>query len=225
VHGDGPFSNPDARRLLGQALDRTNFVSGLGVPGLAARATLLEPGLDGVPTMAEPAWYATPLAERLTALRTLADKLFGQSKPTIQVALPEGPGGDFLLDELKRDWGALGLTVTRAQDPASADFQLIDEVAPSSSPAWFVRRFRCGVAAICDDQADQLMESAREIPVPAQRYALLVQAAARIDDAQLFIPITAPVRWSLVSGRIQNFAGNRYARHTLTDLEQQSASN
>ena len=47
-----------------------------------------------------------------------------------------------------------------------------------------------------------------------------LQAAARIDDAQLFIPITAPVRWSLVSARVQNFAGNRYARHTLTDLEQ-----
>jgi peptide/nickel transport system substrate-binding protein len=58
------------------------------------------------------------------------------------------------------------------------------------------------------------------MPVAAQRYALLVEAAARIDDSQLFIPITAPVRWSLVSGRVQNFAGNRYARHTLTDLEE-----
>jgi peptide/nickel transport system substrate-binding protein len=42
-----------------------------------------------------------------------------------------------------------------------------------------------------------------------------------MDEVQLFIPITAPVRWSLVSRRIQGFAGNRYARHTLTDLEQQ----
>jgi peptide/nickel transport system substrate-binding protein len=98
---------------------------------------------------------------------------------------------------------------------------LIDEVAPSSSPAWFVRRFRCEFVPICDPQVDELMDAARESPVPAQRYALLAQAAARIDDAQLFIPITAPVRWSLVSGRVQNFAGNRYARHTLIDLTQQ----
>jgi oligopeptide transport system substrate-binding protein len=68
------------------------------------------------------------------------------------------------------------------------------------------------------------MDAARQMPVPVQRYALLTQAAGRIDDAQLFIPITAPVRWSLVSNRVQNFAGNRYARHTLTDLEQQSAN-
>jgi oligopeptide transport system substrate-binding protein len=63
------------------------------------------------------------------------------------------------------------------------------------------------------------MDAARQTPVPAQRYALLGQAAARIDDAQLFLPIAAPVRWSLVSSRIQGFTGNRYARHTLTDLE------
>ena len=63
------------------------------------------------------------------------------------------------------------------------------------------------------------MDAARQTPVPAQRYALLAQAAALIDAGQLFIPIAAPVRWSLVSNRIQNFAGNRYARHTLTDLE------
>jgi peptide/nickel transport system substrate-binding protein len=64
------------------------------------------------------------------------------------------------------------------------------------------------------------MEAARQMAIPAQRYALLTQAAARIDDAELFIPVTAPVRWSLVSSRIQNFAGNRYGRHTLTNLDQ-----
>jgi peptide/nickel transport system substrate-binding protein len=68
------------------------------------------------------------------------------------------------------------------------------------------------------------MAAARETPVPQQRYALLGQAAARIDDAQLFIPIAAPIRWSLVSDRVQGFAGNRYARHTLTGLEQQAGT-
>ena len=225
AHSGGPLDSAEARQLLSQALDRANFIGGLGVPGLAARATVLEPGLDGVPAVAGPPWFATPPAERLTALRAQADRLFGATKPVILVALPEGPGADFLLDELKRDWGALGLTVARASGTERADFALIDEVAPSSSPAWFARRFHCGVVPVCDAQADQLMDAARDMPVPAQRYALLVQAATRLDEVQLFIPITAPIRWSLVSGRIQSFAGNRYARHTLTDLEQQSASN
>jgi peptide/nickel transport system substrate-binding protein len=75
------------------------------------------------------------------------------------------------------------------------------------------------MVALCDAEADTLLDAARQALVPAQRYALLAQAAARIDGAQLFIPLTAPVRWSLVSGRIQNFSGNRFARHSLIALE------
>jgi peptide/nickel transport system substrate-binding protein len=147
--------------------------------------------------------------------------MFGHvPKPPILVSIPKGPGGELLLQTLMRDWGALGFIVAWAPSPASADFELIDEVAPSSSPAWFVRRFRCGATPVCDIDMDGLVEAARIGQSPAQRYALLAQAAQKIEDKQLFIPITAPVRWSLTSRRIENFAGNRYARHTLTDLDQ-----
>lgn len=221
----GGVDDPEVRHLLAQALDRANYIGALAVPGLAARATVLEPGLDGVPAPVAPAWFTTPLADRLAELRAQSGRLFGDDKPAIRVALPEGPGADLLFQELGRDWGALGLTVERAPNAANADFVLIDEVAPSSSPAWFVRRFRCGVVPVCDAQLDELADAARQTPIPAQRYALLMQAAARIDDAQLFIPITAPIRWSLISGRVEGFAGNRYARHTLTDLQQQPGRN
>jgi peptide/nickel transport system substrate-binding protein len=221
VQTGGKLDSPEIRRLLAQAFDRGAFVDALQVPGLAPRPSLLEPGLDGTPAPINPAWFNTPLTDRLPALRADADRLLGKNKPVIEVALPQGAGADLLLRQLQHDWGAIGLTVERAPSAATADFALIDEVAPSSSSSWFVRRFRCGMAPICDPQADLLMEAARETPVPAQRYALLGQAAARIDDAQLFIPIAAPVRWSLVSARVQGFAGNRYARHTLTDLQEQ----
>jgi peptide/nickel transport system substrate-binding protein len=82
-----------------------------------------------------------------------------------------------------------------------------------------VRQFRCEATAVCDPAADALMDAARLSQVPAQRYALLAQAAGKIDDGQLFLPLTAPIRWSLVSARIEGFAGNRYGVHTLTDLE------
>ena len=216
----GPLDKLEVRQLLSQAIDRDTFVATLGVPGLAARATVLEPGLDGNPGVPAPAWAATPYADRLAGLQAQARRLFPEDpKPTIRVAIPEGPGGELLLRLLQRDWGPLGLTVERAQTASAADFAVVDEVAPSSSAAWFVRRFRCTAVPVCDPKADELMDAARQTPVPAQRYALLAQAAGLIDGGQLFMPIAAPVRWSLVSARIQNFAGNRYARHTLTDLE------
>jgi ABC-type transport system substrate-binding protein len=220
ARSDGPLADVQVRRLLAQALDRDNFVAALNVTGLVPRATLLEPGLDGISAVTVPSWTATSVGDRLPSLRAEAQRLFRQTKPAIQVGLPQGPGADLLLQELQRDWGALGLTVNRVQSADTADLVLIDEVAPSSSPAWFVRRFRCGIVAVCNADADSLMDAARQSPISGQRYALLAQAAARIDDAQLFIPVTAPVRWSLVSSRIRGFAGNRYARHTLTDLQQ-----
>jgi oligopeptide transport system substrate-binding protein len=215
----GPLDKAEVRELLSQAIDRDSFVSALAVPGLVPRATLLEPGLDGVGAPVAPPWTATTFEDRIGELQAQANRLFAGSKPEIRIALPDGPGADLLLQLLQRDWGQLGFQVERAKSPAAADFALIDEVAPSTSAAWFVRQFRCSFVAICDAEADQLMDGARQTPVPAQRYALLAQAAARIDTAQLFLPVAAPVRWSLVSPRIQNFAGNRYARHTLTDLE------
>jgi peptide/nickel transport system substrate-binding protein len=220
IHAGGDLDKPDVRRLLSQALNRDAFVGALGVPGLAARATVLEPGLDGIPAPVVPAWLATSFDARGAALAAETARLFGKApKPTIRVYLPEGPGADLLLQELSRDWGALGFPVERAATAATASFRLVDALAPSSSPAWFVRQFRCEAAPVCDADADTLMDAARQSQVPAQRYALLGQAAARIDDAALFLPITAPVRWSLVSARTQGFAGNRYAVHTLTDLE------
>ena len=216
----GPFDSADKRRLLSEAIDRSSLVDSLAVPGLAARATVLEPGLDGTLAPVAPAWFGTPLTARHAALTATATRLFGAEKPPIRLALPVGPGADLLFARLAADWSALGFQVVRAIDAAGADFILIDQVAPSSSPAWFVRSFRCGAVPLCDPDADTLMQAAREAPVPAQRYAFLAQAAGIIDSAQLFIPLTAPVRWSLVGSRIQGFTGNRYASHTLTDLEQ-----
>ncbi|HEY8592947.1 MAG TPA: ABC transporter substrate-binding protein [Sphingomicrobium sp.] len=217
---DGPLANSELRDVLNRAIDRDAFVTALSVPGLTPRATLLEPGLDGVPAPAAPPWTATPLAERLPALQAEAARLSGTGpKRPIRLALPDGPGADMLLGVIQHSWGALGFTVERAASRGNADFALIDEVAPSASPAWFVRYFRCAAARVCNSEIDAMMEAARQSATPAERYALLAQAAGRIDDAQLFMPIAAPVRWSLVSRRIQTFAGNRYARHTLTDLE------
>ena len=218
---DGPFDEPDVRRLLNRAIDRERLVQSMNVPGLIARATVLEPGLDGMPAPVQPAWFTIPLAERRAGLRAEADRLFGgDEKPVIRIAAPEGPGADRLMRRLTADWGAIGFEVERAATGRTADLRLIDLVAPSSSAAWFLRQFRCGVAPVCDEEADELLTAARDAPVPAQRYALLAQAAGIIDDSVLFMPLAAPVRWSLVSPRVVGFAGNRYARHTLIDLEQ-----
>jgi oligopeptide transport system substrate-binding protein len=218
---DGPLADREIRQLLSQSIDRDTLIAALNVPGLAARATVLEPGLDGMPAPIQPAWFGTPLAERRGALLATAQRLSeGDERPTIRIFLPAGPGSDMLLSRLAADWGAIGFTVERVKTLAAADLRLFDALAPSASAAWFLRNFHCGAVPLCEPQVDELLDAARIAQVPPQRYALLYDAALQIDDLQLFIPLGAPVRWSLVASRIQGFAGNRYARHTLTDLQQ-----
>lgn len=220
VRDDGPFAEQEARLLLSQIIDRDALVAALQVEGLLPRATILQGGLDGMPDPPAPEWAATPIADRRAALLAESDRLFGaDEKPLVRIAMPEGRGADVLLRQLQQDWGLLGLKVERAGTGKPADFRLIDAVAPSSSPAWFLRQFRCEAAAICSEEADPLLDAARAAPVAAQRAALFNEAARLMDEQVLFIPIAAPVRWSLVSNRISGFAGNRFARHTLTGLQ------
>ena len=209
----------DVRSLLSRAIDRQAMIAALRVDGLVPRATLLQPGLEAVGQPAQPDWLGVPMADRRPQLVAEAKRIFGDTeRPTLRLAMPAGRGGDLMFRRISADWGALGIKTERAPTPASADLVWIDEVAPSASPAWLLRRFRCEIAPICVEAAEPLLAAARAAPVAAQRAALFLEAARMMDEAELFIAIAAPIRWSLVSGRAPGFAENPFARHTLVGL-------
>ena len=214
----GPLAGADARRLLSQSVDRQAIVEMFDVPGLTPRNTLLQGGVEGIaPVTESPAPLTDPATLRARLVED-AQTLFGDEKPTVRIRLPEGPGADLLLQRLQVDWGNLGLKVERAEQGGGADFALVDSVAPTASPAWFVRRFRCSVSAICLEVADTLMDSARLATVPAQRLAFFSEAARLLEEEVAFIPLAAPIRWSLVSDRLPGFTENIVARHPLVGL-------
>ncbi|MEO8142470.1 MAG: ABC transporter substrate-binding protein [Sphingomicrobium sp.] len=215
----GPLADKELRRLLAQAIDRDALVAALDVPGLAPRATLLQAGLEGLGAPVPPAWSATPIAERRASLAAEVRTMAGTDEPvTIAIDLPAGPGGNILFDRLAADWGATGITLVRAGNDVPADLRLIDLVAPSASPAWFVRSFRCAARPICSQEADAAMDAGRAAIIADQRAAFMSEAARLIEEDMLFLPLTAPVRWSLVGPRIEGFAENIVARHPLTGL-------
>ncbi len=235
----GPAASREVRALLDEALDRPALVAALGVPQIQARTSLLQAGLDGVAAPAEPAWAAIPLAERRVGLVARARELFDLAPPpgetasdesdapaeeertdppVIRVSLPAGPGGLIILERLRADWGALGLTVEQAE-PGRADFHWVDRVAPSVSPAWFLRSFRCEVVPVCSEDADRLLQAARLTGFAPQRFAFFAAAERQMREEVLFLPVASPIRWSLARG-IEGFAENRFAQHTLTGLRE-----
>ena len=227
----GFAGNEQLRRVLSEAIDRPALIAALAVPALVPRATILQQGLSGLGAPPQPAWLAQPVEPRRPALAAAVERALeaprGAVLPakTISVGLPDGPGGDLILERLKVDWGALGFGVTRAGKSERADFRLLDAVAPSDSPAWFVRHFRCAIAVVCLPDLESMLIGARETADPRQRASLFADAAQKMDAGQLFIPLAAPIRWSLVARSAPGFTENRYARHALGSLAASAQGN
>ena len=215
---EGPLADREVRHALSMAIDRDALVAALNVPGLQPRSTILPPGLDGLAQPAAPGWAALPLAERRAAARGFLERA-GPERLSVRVALPEGPGFRLLFAHLKRDWATVGVATEHvAADDASADLRFVDAVAPASAASWYLRHFSCGGSAVCDPAADEMLAAARIAPNLAARRALLANADRIVADAAPFIPLAAPIRWSLVSPRVTGFRPNPFARHPAAEL-------
>ena len=95
---------------------------------------------------------------------------------------------------------------------------LVDEVAPGDSASWYLRRFECVRSIACSLDADRALTAAREAPTIAERAAQLAEADARLAEISAFIPLAAPLRWSLVSRQLRAFQDNKRAVHPLDQL-------
>jgi peptide/nickel transport system substrate-binding protein len=219
---DGLAADSQVRALLDRSINREALVGALGVPALQPRLSLLQPGLDGIAQAHQPDWSALPIEARREDLQerlaALPEQEEGAEPPLLRVAVPAGPGGEIILARLKADWEPLGFRVEAAGEGTRPDFRFVDEVAPSSSPAWFLRRFRCDYVPVCSEEADQLLDAARLTGFPPQRARFFADAERIMREEVLFMPVAAPVRWSLAGRDVQGFAENRFGRHTLTDL-------
>jgi peptide/nickel transport system substrate-binding protein len=214
----GRLANPAFRAALSMAVDRPALVAALGVPDLQPRETIVPSGIDELPVPAFPAWAADPLPVRRG--RAAATAATGNEEPRapIRVAVPDQPGYRVVFAHLKRDWRMIGVAAEAVAPGAAADLVLVDSVAPANLATWYLRRFACPASAVCSAEADQMLEAARAALVPGERQALLANADRALADLTPFIPLTSPVRWSLVAPRVTGFQPNPFARHFVGGL-------
>jgi len=216
--GTGPLADPAVRRALAMALDRDGLAAAFAVPRLATRTGLVAPGVQELPAPAQPDWAAAPLDAR-RALAAQAIAALGLEAPIrLRVAMPDGPGYRLAFAYLRRDWRMIGVEAEPAAPGTPADLVLIDQVAPANLATWYLRHFTCDASAICDPAADQALLAARLAPNPAERHLKLAEADRILTALVPFIPLTAPVRWSLVAPRLTGFRPNAFARHPAVVL-------
>lgn len=213
---DGALGDPAARRALAMAIDRDAIAGEPLLAGFSPRAALVGPGIDELPTPAQPNWQGVPVAQRRQAARQAIAAL--GAPVALRIAVPEGPGYRLIFAHLKRDWAAIGVTAVAVAPGVRADLALIDAVAPSIAGSWYLRRFACDSSPVCDQAADAALTEARTAPDAATRQAALAKADRILSGISAYIVLGAPLRWSLVAPRLNGFRPNPFARHPVSTL-------
>jgi len=218
---DGLLAHAANREALSMAIDRASLTTQIGVPGWQGTTRLIAPGSEADTGMVIERWPEMDLAGRRTlAAQRIAQWTKASGQPAhLRIALPGGAGGDALAVLLQTSFAAIGVSVQRVDMKAPADLRLIDEVNGEPSPDWFLQRFGCAMHPhACSTMADDLTRQALEAPDPANAKPLFAQAERAMLNENVFLPLGAPVRWSLVSGESQGFALNRWGLHSLLPM-------
>jgi len=213
----GPLISAALRQALSMAVDRDAIVASLAVPGLGPRTSLVPAGVQELPSSAQPDWASMNLAQRRSEARRLIAELAPAAPIRLRIALPNGPGYRLVFAYLRRDWRMIGIEAERVPAGQQADLIFIDEVAPANLGSWYLRHFTCEASGVCDPAADTALQAARLATTPAERSAQFALADGILSRAAPFIPLTAPVRWSLVR-RLDGFRPNPFARHPAVNL-------
>ena len=137
----------------------------------------------------------------------------------IRVGLTDGPGSDLLFEQLSAAWQQIGVRAIRTGLDEGAELELRDRLARYSSPRWFLNQLNCSIEiGLCSEEADALVRESLTARDPAEKQALLADAHAEMVAAEVFIPLGAPVRWSLVRGAVDGYQANQWGLHPLFPL-------
>jgi peptide/nickel transport system substrate-binding protein len=213
----GPTISAALRQALSMAVDRQAIAAALNVPGLAPRTSLVPAGVQELPNVAQPDWAEMNQVQRRSEARRLLAELALPAPLRLRVAMPDAPGYRLVFAHLRRDWRLIGVEAERVAPGQPADLIFIDEVAPANLGSWYLRHFSCEASGVCDPAADEALQAARLAASPVERQRQLSLADGILGRATPFIPLTAPVRWSLVR-RLDGFRLNPFARHPAVNL-------
>lgn len=222
VTGDGPFFDDAAvREAISMAIDRSALPGAFGLGRWAIGDQLVSQQFD-LPRAPTPArWTDMAIEARRSAARAAIDRWrtgHVTPPPVLRIALPTGPGSTLLFGIVSGDLRAIGLATQRVPMTADADLRLVDEVAAYDSALWYLGRIGCARQVHCSRAAEAKLQEASLASTPQDRAARIAEAEALTVAHNGYIALGQPVRWSLVSRRLDGFTLSPRARHPLNLL-------
>lgn len=220
---EGLLADPARREALSMAIDRAALIQPFGLSGWRARSWIVPPESYALPPYLADRWVGTSVEERqrIAAARVRAWTAQSDEPAMVRVALPPGPGSDLLLRQLATAWAPIGVSAVRAAAGEPVDLELRDTIARYAAPRWYLNQFNCSLkVGLCSPAADALVRASLTQRDAGLREQLLLDAHAALMEREVFIPLGAPVRWSLVRGSIRDYLPNQWALHPLFPLSQ-----
>jgi ABC-type transport system substrate-binding protein len=216
----GFLAQPENREALAMVIDRDALLAPFNISGWAPTTRIIPAVLAG--GNAPDRWAGQSLGQRraAAAAKVAAWKNGGGKGqgPRVTIALDREPGLDILFDALSAQLGQVGITLVRVGPGTAADLTLFDQAARYAAPLWFLNQFNCSLhRGLCSSLADKAVADALALP-EGERAALLGRAEAILTASNVYIPIGAPLRWSMVRSNVEGFADNQWGFHPLPDL-------
>ena len=221
ITDDGLLGDPARREALSMAIDREALMQSFNIGGWKSSLEIVprETWKNVVPKRV--AWESQAIEQRRAEARRRIAAWASSSgqTPTVSIKLPKGPGSDRVFSGLASDFKTIGVTAQRAAAGERGDLELIDRVARYSSPRWFLNQFNCEIrSGPCSETADRMVEQALAENDLSKKDELFASAQLEMRAAHFYVPIGAPIRWSLVRGNVAGFQENPWALHPLFPL-------
>jgi len=218
---EGVLSDPSNREALSMAIDRSALIAPFGLGGWQPTSWIVPASLFESAAIPVGRWSALSFEQRqeLAASRIAEWEASNDNEAVVRVALPEGPGSDLLFEELSNAWRAIGVTTIRVGLGEGAEMELRDRLARYSSPRWFLNQFNCELEiGLCSEEADRMVQESLTVRDIAEKQRRLTEAHTLLVEEEVFIPLGAPVRWSLVRGAVAGYQANQWGLHPLFPL-------
>lgn len=222
----GILADEVTREAISMAIDRSELATVLNIGGWVPTTRIVAPGLAEDAGLIGERWRDADIEDRravamgrIAAWRTAQGGDSPSDGLTLSIAISDAPGNNLLMNELARQLATVGVAVVRAESEDAADLMLIDRVARYAAPIWFLNQFNCVLGrGLCSEEADVIAAQLLDTSDPVARARVLADAEARLTTANIYIPFGSPIRWSLVRGNVDGFAGNRWGFHPLPEL-------
>lgn len=221
ITGDGTFlDDQSVREALSMAIEREKLPAAFALGGWGITDAILPQQLDLPGQPSTPRWHDMAMDDRRSAAADAITRwrTAHGTPPVLRIALPEGAGAKVMFGLIASDLGRIGVAARQVRLDEDADLRLIDEVAAYDSAVWYLGRISCARKVHCDPAAEAKLNEVGLATAEDARIASLGEAEALVTAHAGYIPLAAPVRWSLAARLLNGFTSSPRARHPLNHL-------